>query len=112
MAVLPNIAECIQLGEDAIRHRNHSDRVPFGLRNAAAMYSDQIRVRLSDPATLGQIRSDSVSEAELGFQDANRRIPMNRRSPIWPCNLDADFVLDYNGQDVFATPSANLAAVF
>ena len=26
--------------------------------------------------------------------------------------LDADFVLDYNSQDVFATPSANLATVF
>ena len=33
-------------------------------------------------------------------------------TPIRPRNLDADFVLDYNGQDVFATPSANLAAVF
>src|SRR6185295_20185596 len=29
-----------------------------------------------------------------------------------PRNLNADFVLDYNGQDAFATPSANLAAVF
>ena len=134
-------------------------------------------MRLSDSATLGQIRSDSALGAELGFQDASftlppnrssatehhrifvvsddsdtreneideervqrlhrnevradmrrndeaidrancdlenadRRNPRNRRSPIRPRNLDADFVLDYNGQDVFATPSANLAAVF
>ena len=46
------------------------------------------------------------------MQDANRRNPRNRHSPIRPRNLDAGFVLDYNGQDVFATPSANLAAVF
>ena len=46
------------------------------------------------------------------MQDVDRRNPRNWRSPIRPCNLDADFVLDYNGQDVFATPSANLAAVF
>jgi len=46
------------------------------------------------------------------MQDADRRNPRNRHSPIRPRNLDADFVLDYNGQDVFATPLANLAAVF
>ena len=46
------------------------------------------------------------------MQDVDRRNPRNWRSPIRPCNLDADFVLDYNGQDVFATPSANLTAVF
>jgi len=46
------------------------------------------------------------------MQDVDRRNPRNWRSPIRPCNLDADFVLDYNGQDVFATPSANHAAVF
>ena len=46
------------------------------------------------------------------MQDVDRRNPRNWRSPIRPCNLDADFVLDYNGQDVFATPSANLAVVF
>ena len=31
---------------------------------------------------------------------------------IQPHNLAVDFVLDYNSQDVFATPSANLATVF
>ena len=44
------------------------------------MYSDQIRVRLPDPATLGQIRSDPASGAELGFQDASSTLPPNRSS--------------------------------
>ena len=52
----------------------------FGLRNAAATYSDQIRVRLSDPATLGQIRSDPASGDELGFQHASFTLPPNRSS--------------------------------
>ena len=51
-----------------------------------------------------------LSERDMG--DADRCNPKNRCSPIRSCNLDTDFVLDYNGQDVFATPSANLAAVF
>ena len=46
------------------------------------------------------------------MQDADHPNPRNRRSPIRPCNFDSDFVLGYNGQVVFATPSANLAAVF
>ena len=46
------------------------------------------------------------------MENAERRNPRNRRSPIWPRNLDDDFVLDYNGQDFFTTPSANLAAMF
>ena len=157
-----SITECIRLGEDTLRHHNDPDRVPFGLHNAATTYSDQIRVRFSDPDTLGQIRSDSVLGAELGFQDASftlppnrssatkhrrifvvsddsdtrenetdeeraqrlhhnevrtdmrchdtvirqseheiqdadRRNPRNRLSPIRPRNLNADFVLDYNG---------------
>ena len=46
------------------------------------------------------------------MENAECRNPRNRRSPIRLRNLDADFVLDYNGQDVFATPLANLAAVF
>ena len=46
------------------------------------------------------------------MQDADHPNPRNRRSPIRPRNLDSDFILDYNGQVVFATPSANLAAVF
>ena len=62
-----SIAECIQLGEYVLRYCDNPDRVLFGLRNAATTYSDQIRVRLSDSATPGQIRSDSASGAELGF---------------------------------------------
>ena len=58
-------------------------------------------------------RNDAaILRFEHEVQDADHRNPRNRRSPIQPCNLDADFVLDYNGQDVFATPSTNLAAVF
>ena len=53
-----------------------------------------------------------IRQSECDMEDADCRIPRNRRSPIRLHNLDADFVLDYNGQDVFATPSANLAAVF
>ena len=55
---------------------------------------------------------EAIDRANLDQKNADRRNPRNRRSPIRPRNLDADFVLDYNGQDIFATPSANLAAVF
>ena len=37
-------------------------------------------MRLSDPATLGQIRSDPTSGAELGFQDASFTLTPNRSS--------------------------------
>ena len=55
---------------------------------------------------------EAIDLADRDLDDAERRSTRNRRSPIWPCNLDGDFVLNYNGQDIFATPSANLAAVF
>ena len=77
-----SIAECIQLGEYALRQCYDTDRVPFGLRNAATTYSDQIRVRLSDSAALGQIRSDSALGAELGFQDTSFTLPPNRSSAM------------------------------
>ena len=77
-----SIAECIRLDEDALRHRDDPDRVPFGLRNAATTYSDQIRVRLSDSAALGQIRSDTALGAELGFQDTSFTLPPNRSSAM------------------------------
>ena len=57
-----------------------------------------------------EVRTDRRRNRDL--ENADNHNPKNRRSPIQPRNLDADFVLDYNGQDVFATPSANLAAVF
>ena len=56
--------------------------------------------------------NEAIDRANRDLENAERRNPRNRRSPIRPRNLDADFVLNYNGQDVFATPSANLAAVF
>ena len=37
-------------------------------------------MQLFDPATLGQIRSDSASGAELGFQDASFTLPPNHSS--------------------------------
>ena len=55
---------------------------------------------------------EAIDWANRDLENADRRNPRNRCSPIQPRNLDANFVLDYNGQDVFATPSANLAAVF
>ena len=55
---------------------------------------------------------EAIDRANRDLENAERRNPRNRRSPIRPRNLDADFVLNYNGQDIFATPSANLAAVF
>src|SRR6185437_1048261 len=55
---------------------------------------------------------EAIDRANRDLENAEHRNPRNRRSPIRPRNLDADFVLNYNGQDVFATPSANLAAVF
>src|SRR6185312_11637414 len=65
-----------------------------------------------------EIRADmrrndgAIDRANRDLENAERRNRRNRHSPIRPRNLDADFVLNYNGQDVFATPSANLAAVF
>jgi hypothetical protein len=55
---------------------------------------------------------EAIDRANRDLENADRRNPRNRRSPIRPHNLDTDFILDNNGQDVFATLSANLAAVF
>ena len=54
----------------------------------------------------------AIRQSERNMEDTDRRNPRNRCSPIRLCKLDADFVLDYNGQDVSATPSANLATIF
>jgi len=43
---------------------------------------DQIRVRLPDPATFGQIRSDPTSGEELGFQHASFTLPPNCSSAM------------------------------
>jgi len=55
---------------------------------------------------------EAIDQANRDLENADRHNPRNRRSPIRLRDLDADFVLDYNGQDFFATPSANLAAMF
>ena len=41
----------------------------------------------------------------------NPRVARRRPSPLRPRNLENEFVLDYDGHQVFATPSANMAAV-
>ena len=55
---------------------------------------------------------EAIDRSNRDLENIERRNPRNRRSPIRTRNLDTDFVLDYNSQDVFATPSANLAAAF
>jgi hypothetical protein len=77
-----SIAECIQLGEYALRHHDDPDRALYRLCNAATMYSDQIRVLLLDPVTPSQIRSDSASEAEPGFQETSFTLPPNCSSAL------------------------------
>jgi len=55
---------------------------------------------------------EAIDRANRDQENVDHHNSRNWRSPIRPRNLDADFVLNYNGQGVFATPSANLAAVF
>ena len=55
---------------------------------------------------------EAIDRANRDQENVDHHNSRNWRSPIRPRNLDADFVLNYNGQDVFATPSANLAIVF
>jgi hypothetical protein len=55
---------------------------------------------------------EAIDRANCDLENADHHNPKNRCSLIWPRNHDTNFVLDYNGQDVFAMPSANLAAVF
>ena len=44
-------------------------------------------MRLSDPATLGQIQSDPASGEELGFQHASFTLPPNRSSAMEHCQI-------------------------
>ena len=56
---------------------------------------------------------EAIDRANCDLENAYCRNPRNQRSSIRGArNLDADFILDYNGQGICATPSANLAAVF
>ena len=53
-------------------------------------------------------------QAEEDLENAKRcnpRVGRRRPSPPKPRNLKNEFVLDYDGHHVFATPSANMAAV-
>ena len=47
----------------------------------------------------------AIQQFERDMENAECRNPMNRCSPIRPRNLDDDFVLNYNGQDVFVLNS-------
>ena len=62
-------------------------------------------------ATQRQIKV-TQEQAEQDLDNADGCNPRNRHSPIRPRNLEDDFVLDYDSHDVFATPSANMAAMF
>jgi len=55
-----------------------------------------------------------IFQAEEDLDNDERRNPSvarRRPSPPRPRNLENEFVLDYDGHQVFATPSANMAAV-
>jgi hypothetical protein len=57
---------------------------------------------------------DVIMQAEEDLKNAKRRNPrVGRRhpSPPRPRNLENEFILNYDGHQVFATPSANMAAV-
>ena len=85
---------------DSDTHENETDE-----ERAQRLHCNEVRANMR--------RNDvAIRQSEHEMQDANRHNPWNRRSPIRLRNLDADSVLDYSGQDVFAMPSANLAAVF
>jgi len=70
------------------------------------------RLRRNEDRANMRRNDEAIDWANRDQENTDRRNPRNRRSSIWARNLDADFVLDYNSQDVFATPSANLTAVF
>ena len=40
---------------------------------------------------------EAIDRANRDLENADRHNPRNRRSPIRPRNLNADFVHDYNG---------------
>ena len=57
---------------------------------------------------------DIILQAKEDLENAERRNPRvgrRRPSPPRPRNLENEFVLDYDGHQVFATPSANMAVV-
>ncbi|RLN05103.1 hypothetical protein C2845_PM13G05960 [Panicum miliaceum] len=56
----------------------------------------------------------TLDQAEEDHRNADGRNPRvaPRCMPATPWNLDDDFILECDGQNVFATPSANLATAF
>ena len=70
------------------------------------------RLRRNEVRADVRCNDKAIDRANRDLENADRHNPRNRRSPIRLRDLDADFVLDYNGQDFFTTPSANLAAMF
>jgi hypothetical protein len=60
------------------------------------------------------LRADQRANEKEDLENTERRNPKvarRRPSPPRPRNLENEFVLDYDGHQVFATPSANMAAV-
>ncbi|RLN12049.1 retrotransposon protein, putative, unclassified [Panicum miliaceum] len=56
----------------------------------------------------------AIDQAEEDLRNADGRNPrvVPRHTLATPQNIDDDFVLECDGQNIFATPSANLAAAF
>ena len=84
-----SIAECIQLGENALRCPGDSGHMPFGLRNNSAVYLGPLRVPRRSLPTLDPFRSnsdqigfDSASGPNQEFQMALFTLPPNRDRPI------------------------------
>ena len=88
------------VSDDSDTHENETDE-----ERAQRLHRNEVRANM-------RRNDEAIDRANRNLENAERRNPRNRHSPIRPRNLDADFVLNYNGQDVFTTPSANLAAVF
>ena len=72
-----SIAECIQLGENALRCPGDTGCMPFGLRNNSEVYSDLLQVPRKNPpapdltrSDSDQIGSDSAPEPNLEYQVA------------------------------------------
>ncbi|RLN16290.1 hypothetical protein C2845_PM02G17970 [Panicum miliaceum] len=66
----------------------------------------QLRIRRNESRALRRQNEGVINDVE---DEADGRHPRNRRLP--PRNLNDDFILECGDQPVFATPSANMAAI-
>ena len=61
-----------------------------------------------------QANEEVIRQGKEDLENAERRNPRvgrRRPSPPRPRNLENEFILNYDGHQVFATPSANMAAI-